>query len=81
MADLDADGFEDIVSVHGSDTVYDDKWLLQDLDQEGDLAVIGTRGNSEPYDGVIWLEQLRTQTPRPSFQQARHEDSEQMPLP
>jgi len=58
-----------------------DKWLLRELDHDGDLDVIGTRGNSEPYDGVIWLEQLRTQTPQPSFRQARHEDSEQMPLP
>jgi len=58
-----------------------DKWLARDLDGDGDLDFIGTRGNSEPYDGVIWLEQQRTPRPRASFTQARPEDSRQMPLP
>jgi hypothetical protein len=57
-----------------------DKWLLRDLDGDGDLDAIGTRGNSAPYDGVIWLEQIRTSKPRASFEQARERDSQQMPL-
>ena len=58
-----------------------DKWLLRDLDADGDLDAIGTRGNSAPYDGVIWLEQIRTSEPRASFEQARARDSQLMPLP
>ena len=58
-----------------------DKWLARDLDGDGDLDMIGTRGNSFPYDGVIWLEQVRTHEAGAAFQQSRKEDSEQMPLP
>jgi CubicO group peptidase (beta-lactamase class C family) len=55
-----------------------DKWLLRDLDSDGDLDAIGTRGNSEPYDGVIWLEQVRSEKPAAVFRQARAIDSQQM---
>lgn len=58
-----------------------DKWLARDLDADGDLDFIGTRGNSEPYDGVIWLEQVRTSEPVAAFQGARQQDSRDMPLP
>lgn len=58
-----------------------DKWLAQDMDQDGDLDFVGTRGNSAPYDGVIWLEQIRTPSPAPNFTGARTQDSRQMPLP
>ena len=58
-----------------------DKWLAYDIDQDGDLDFFGTRGNSEPYDGVIWLEQLRSATPVRRFTQARQVDSIQLPLP
>ena len=58
-----------------------DKWLARDLDEDGDLDFIGTRGNSAPYDGVVWLEQIRTPTPLASFEQARAIDSGRMPLP
>ena len=58
-----------------------DKWLARDLDADGDLDFLGTRGNSEPYDGVIWLEQVRTSTPTANFRQARGLDSIQLPLP
>lgn len=58
-----------------------DKWLFRDLDGDGDLDVLGTRGNSEPYDGVLWLEQIRSVKAGPVFQQARSTDSQQMALP
>ncbi|HJL62450.1 MAG TPA: hypothetical protein QF517_10855, partial [Pseudomonadales bacterium] len=58
-----------------------DKWLFRDLDDDGDLDVLGTRGNSEPYDGVIWLEQVRRNNPGPVFSQARVLDSQQLSLP
>jgi hypothetical protein len=58
-----------------------DKWLLRDLDGDGDLDAVGTRGNSAPYDGVIWLEQVRQAEPQRVFEQARAIDSQQMPLP
>jgi hypothetical protein len=55
-----------------------DKWLARDLDGDGDVDLIGTRGNSEPYDGVIWLEQVRSPEPRRVFEPARQEDSREM---
>ncbi len=58
-----------------------DKWLARDLDEDGDLDFVGTRGNSEPYDGVIWLEQLRRTTPAKNLEPARAMDSREMPLP
>ncbi len=58
-----------------------DQWVLRDLDGDGDLDAVGTRGNSEPYDGVIWLEQVRHADPLPVFSQARAIDSQQMPPP
>lgn len=57
-----------------------DKWLARDMDDDGDLDFVGTRGNSFPYDGVIWLEQVRSNDPLRVFTRARDEDSEQMPL-
>jgi len=58
-----------------------DKWLFRDLDKDGDLDVLGTRGNSEPYDGVFWLEQVRTSKPEQVFTSARVLDSQQMANP
>lgn len=58
-----------------------DDFEARDLDGDGDLDFIGTRGNSAPYDGVFWLEQVRTETPMPAFTRARAEDSPEMPLP
>ena len=57
-----------------------DKWIPLDLDQDSDIDFIGTRGNSMPFDGVIWLEQLREQDSRTVFQQARDIDSESVPF-
>ena len=58
-----------------------DMAVAKDMDGDGDLDFVGTRGNSLPYDGVYWLEQVRTETPQPAFVRARAEDSEEMPLP
>ncbi len=57
-----------------------DAFVARDLDGDGDLDFVGTRGNSAEFDGVFWLEQVRTQAPRPAFRQARAQESEQMPL-
>ncbi len=58
-----------------------DQFAARDLDGDGDIDFVGTRGNSKPYDGVFWLEQVRTETPMPAFTRARAEDSAEMPLP
>jgi hypothetical protein len=58
-----------------------DKFIARDIDGDGDIDFVGTRGNSAPYDGVYWIEQVRTAAPRPAFERARSEDSPEMPLP
>tara|TARA_B110000008_G_scaffold254024_1_gene269680 strand:- start:128 stop:1027 length:900 start_codon:yes stop_codon:yes gene_type:complete len=58
-----------------------DKFIARDIDGDGDMDFVGTRGNSYPYDGVFWIEQVRSQTPNLAFTRARAEDSDEMPLP
>ncbi len=58
-----------------------DKFIPLDLDKDGDIDFLSTRGNSLPYDGVFWLEQIRTTEPSKSFMSARVKDSEEMPVP
>ena len=58
-----------------------DKFIARDADGDGDVDFFGTRGNSAPYDGVFWLEQVRSDAPRPAFERARDQDSPEMPLP
>jgi len=58
-----------------------DKFVPIDLDGDGDVDFASTRGNSVPYDGVFWLEQVRTRQPAPSFTRARQDDSEEVALP
>jgi hypothetical protein len=58
-----------------------DKFVPRDMDGDGDVDFVSTRGNSVPWDGVFWLEQVRTPGPVASFERARTEDSEEMPLP
>ena len=58
-----------------------DDFEARDLDGDGDIDFVGTRGNSAPYDGVFWLEQVRTEAPLPAFTRARAADSAEMPLP
>jgi hypothetical protein len=58
-----------------------DKFVRYDVDRDGDNDFFGTRGNSGEYDGVFWLEQVRTREPAPSFVHARAMDSPELPLP
>jgi hypothetical protein len=58
-----------------------DQFIPRDMDGDGDVDFLSTRGNSSIYDGVLWLEQVRTPTPSPSFRQARTQDSPEVPLP
>jgi hypothetical protein len=57
-----------------------DQFIALDLDRDGDLDFLTTRGNSEPYDGLLWLEQTRAAEPAPSFVAARRTDSPEVPL-
>ncbi len=58
-----------------------DKFVVRDVDVDGDIDIYGTRGNSFPYDGVFWLEQRRSQSEQPSFIPAREHESPEMVLP
>jgi hypothetical protein len=55
-----------------------DKFVARDMDGDGDIDFVATRGNSTPYDGVLWLEQVRTDRPVPSFEQACEIDSPEL---
>ena len=58
-----------------------DKFIARDIDGDGDMDFYSTRGNSAPFDGVFWLEQVRSAEPVPSFRAARDNDSPEMGLP
>ena len=58
-----------------------DKFIARDLDGDGDMDLLSTRGNSAPYDGVFWLEQVRTSKPIRRFKAARDQESEEVGLP
>ena len=58
-----------------------DKFVPRDMDGDGDADFVATRGNSAPYDGVFWLEQVRSTDQRPSFERAREADSQEARLP
>lgn len=58
-----------------------DKFIPLDMDGDGDMDFASTRGNSVPYDGVFWLEQIRTTAPVANFTRARQTDSDEMALP
>jgi FG-GAP-like repeat len=58
-----------------------DKFVPRDLDGDGDVDFVTTRGNSGPYDGVLWLEQVRSREARQAFTPARAKDSPELPLP
>ncbi len=58
-----------------------DMFIARDLDGDGDLDFMTTRGNSGEFDGVLWLEQVRSETPRRAFTAARAFESRALPLP
>jgi len=58
-----------------------DAFIPRDMDGDGDVDFVSTRGNSGKYDGVFWLEQIRSSIALPVFEPARKSDSQQMPLP
>lgn len=58
-----------------------DKFVAFDLDFDNDIDFISTRGNSYPFDGVFWLEQVRSEQPQKAFVRAREVDSEEVPVP
>lgn len=58
-----------------------DKFIPIDLDKDGDMDFVTTRGNSYPYDGVLWLEQVRSSEPVVRFTPARKSESREMGLP
>jgi hypothetical protein len=58
-----------------------DKFVPRDMDGDGDVDFVTTRGNSGVYDGVIWLEQVRTAAPVAAFTPARSVDSPEAALP
>jgi hypothetical protein len=58
-----------------------DKFVAIDMDNDGDTDFVSTRGNSGIFDGVFWLEQVRTSVPNKAFAGARANESKSMPLP
>lgn len=58
-----------------------DKFIARDMDGDGDVDFAGTRGNSGRYDGVFWLEQVRTAEPTRSFEHARDTESPEVEMP
>ncbi len=58
-----------------------DEFVVFDMDRDGDDDLVATRGNSGHYDGVFWLEQVRTAEPQRAFFPARGSESRHLPLP
>jgi hypothetical protein len=58
-----------------------DMFVARDMDRDGAVDFVTTRGNSGEYDGVLWLEQVRSAEPRAAFEAARQVDSPEFPLP
>ncbi|MGH9657961.1 MAG: FG-GAP repeat domain-containing protein [Bryobacteraceae bacterium] len=57
-----------------------DAFIARDMDGDGDLDLVGTRGNSGNFDGAFWLEQVRTREPQPAFVPARSRESAKLAL-
>lgn len=58
-----------------------DMFVSRDMDGDGDTDLVTTRGNSGSFDGVVWLEQVRSKQPRAAYQAARKVESRHLPLP
>ena len=56
-------------------------FALLDLDEDGDLDLLGTRAGSGGLDGVFWLEKLHSTEPATVFTPAREKESKSLPLP
>ena len=57
------------------------EFVVLDMDADGDDDLVATRGNSGEFDGVFWLEQLRTHAAERSFYPARESESRHLSLP
>ena len=55
-------------------------FLPRDMDEDGDVDFIVTRGHSGKFDGVFWLQQLHSEKPVKVFTPARDSDSDPLPL-
>jgi len=51
------------------------------MDADGDMDFVGTRGNSGAFDGVFWLEQVRSEQQVTRFERARPSESPEFPAP
>lgn len=58
-----------------------DMFIARDMDGDGDMDFAGTRGNSGPFDGVFWLEQVRSADQVTRFSRARASESPEFPAP
>lgn len=58
-----------------------DMFIAHDMDGDGDMDLVATRGNAGSFDGVFWLEQVRSAEPRKAFTPARSAESRPLPLP
>ena len=58
-----------------------DGFIPRDMDGDGDVDFVATRGNSGGFDGVFWLEQVRTDQAQAAFKPARSNESRALPLP
>jgi hypothetical protein len=56
-----------------------DKFVVRDVDGDGDPDFYFTRGNSRPFDGVFWLEQTRAPTTAWKCR-CRHPPRERVPV-
>lgn len=58
-----------------------DQFIARDMNGDGTIDLVSTRGNSGRLDGVFWLEQVRTTKPAPSFTTVREIESRALQLP
>ena len=55
-------------------------FVPRDMDEDGDVDFIVTRGHSGEFDGVFWLQQLHSGKPVKVFTPERESESEPLPL-
>ena len=64
-----------------ANAVYAQPLISESLTFARAMDFLGTRGKSVPYDGVYWIEQVRSRSPKNNFQRARVTDSDEISLP